>query len=507
MSSTGTEEYYQRRAREHDEVYIKPERQDDLGVLRRAVARLLVGKRVLEVAAGTGWWTEVLADTAAGVVATDVNSSTLQVAIERRSWPATTRFVAADAFNLDTVGGHFDAAFVGFFWSHVPLVRLDQFLDCLTCRLEPGALVVVADNRFVAGSNHPISRRDEDGNSYQQRRLSDGSTWEVLKNFPTPEAVEHRLRRFVDDLDVKELDYYWIATGHTRGAGAKPSGPHDLDIPTRRRAPLHWIHASADRRSWRAALAGSDNRDVLRADYDEALHRSETREAYERLAEVWSDTTDDGPYNGGLERPALRGLVPQPLAGTKVLDVGCGSGAQCEWLLDQGAGVVGVDLSPRMVDQAARRCGGRAQLLVADLGEPLTLEPASFDGITCSLMLHYLADWTVPLRSFASCLRPGGWAVISLDHPAAPPLPSQRGGYFDTELVSDRWRKAQVEVTQRFWRRPLGAIIDAFRDAGFVIDRVAEARPSPDALRRWPDDLALAAVAPSFIIFRLLLVG
>jgi len=81
-------------------------------------------------------------------------------------------------------------------------------------------------------------------------------------------------------------------------------------------------------------------------EHDDAKHRARTREAYDLLAPVWSATTDDGPFNGGLERPALRELVPQPVGAT-VLDAGCGSGAQCAWLLDQGADVIGVDLSPR----------------------------------------------------------------------------------------------------------------------------------------------------------------
>ena len=236
---------------------------------------------------------------------------------------------------------------------------------------------------------------------------------------------------------------------------------------------------------------------------DQADHTRRTREAYDRLAAVWSSTTDEGPFNGFLERPALRSLVPGNLAGAAVLDAGCGSGAQAEWLLDQGAEVTGSDVSPRLIEDAERRCGGRGRFLVADLARPLPLEPASLDGITCSLMLHYLADWSVPLRSFASALRPGGWAVISLDHPFAPALPGQRGGYFDTELVSDTWRKADVEVSQQFWRRPLGAVVGAFADAGFVVDRMAEARPSAEALRLFPDDLTDTAERPSFIVYRL----
>jgi SAM-dependent methyltransferase len=232
-------------------------------------------------------------------------------------------------------------------------------------------------------------------------------------------------------------------------------------------------------------------------------HTRVTRDAYDRLAPVWSETTDAGAFNGHLERPALRSLVPMPLAGQRVLDAGCGAGAQCAWLLDEGADVIGTDVSAAMVEEARRRCAGRGRFFVADLAEPLELEGGSLDGITCSLVLHYLEDWAVPLRSFARALRPGGWVVLSLDHPFGPPLPGQSGGYFDTELVADTWEKAGVEVTQYFWRRPLGAVVRQFAAAGFVIEDVAEARPSPEALERFPLELAVVADRPSFIAYRL----
>lgn len=236
---------------------------------------------------------------------------------------------------------------------------------------------------------------------------------------------------------------------------------------------------------------------------DQAEHTQRTREAYDQLAAVWSATTDEGPFNGLLERPALRSLIPGSLTGAVVLDAGCGSGAQAQWLLDQGAEVVGIDVSPRMIEEAERRCRGRGRFLVADLAKPLPLEPTSLDGITCSLALHYVADWSVPLRSFASALRPGGWAVISVDHPFGPPLPGQQGGYFDTELLSDTWDKGGVAVSQQFWRRPLGAVLGAFADAGFLVDRVAEPQPSNEALRLFPDDLTGSVGVPVFIVYRL----
>lgn len=216
MSGTGTEDYYDRRAVEYDQVYAKPERQADLAVLHDDLARVMAGKQVLEIAAGTGWWTNVIAETAAGVTAIDANRSTLEVAAAKRAWPETVNFAVADAFDLDAVEGDFDAAFVGFFWSHIPLERLSRFVDGLASRLGHGALVVVVDNRFVAGSNHAITRRDNAGNSYQQRRLADGSSWEVLKNFPTPAFLRSTLTPVASEVDVRELDYYWLASWRTQ---------------------------------------------------------------------------------------------------------------------------------------------------------------------------------------------------------------------------------------------------------------------------------------------------
>lgn len=96
-----------------------------------------------------------------------------------------------------------------------------------------------------------------------------------------------------------------------------------------------------------------------------------------------------------------------------------------------------------------------------------------------------------------------GWAVISLDHPFGAPLPDQRDGYFQPQLVSDTWTKADIEVTQHFWRRPLGQVADAFAEAGFLIERIAEPRPSAEAMRRFPAELQNVVDVPSFIVYRL----
>jgi 2-polyprenyl-3-methyl-5-hydroxy-6-metoxy-1,4-benzoquinol methylase len=167
---------------------------------------------VLDVAAGTGYWTDVYADVAASVAATDVNIATLDVARRRRAWPDTVRFVEADAFDLRQVGGHFDAAMVGFFWSHVRLEQLDGFLAGLAGRLEPGAVAVFIDNRFLDASSTSITRTDAAGNTYQRRALTDGTSWEVLKNFPTVNEIRSSLASHATAVTVDEVEHYWIAS-------------------------------------------------------------------------------------------------------------------------------------------------------------------------------------------------------------------------------------------------------------------------------------------------------
>lgn len=202
--------YYDRRASEYDAVYDKPERQEDIGILRSRLQELLSGRSVLEIAAGTGFWTQHIAPVATNLLATDVNPAPLAIAETRDYAGGNVRFQLCDAFQPEAVEGTFDAAFAGFWWSHLRLDEVPRWLDALSRRLASGTLVVAADNRFVAGSNHPIARTDAEGNTYQQRQLADGSTWEVLKNFPTPVALRRAVRPYSDHLHVEELTYYWL---------------------------------------------------------------------------------------------------------------------------------------------------------------------------------------------------------------------------------------------------------------------------------------------------------
>ena len=205
-------EYYRERAAEYDAVYAKPERQQDLARLHGLLPPLVAGQRVLEVAAGTGYWTRVLSGSAAAITATDLSTETLELARAREYGGAAVTFRLADAYALDQVPGEFDTAFTGFFWSHVPRGDLPRFVAGLRARIGPGARLIVLDNRYVPGSSHPVSRTTEAGDTYQRRTLNDGRSYEIVKNFPDREQFAADVAGVAGDVRWTELPYYWLAT-------------------------------------------------------------------------------------------------------------------------------------------------------------------------------------------------------------------------------------------------------------------------------------------------------
>jgi len=195
-------EYYAARAPIYDEVYLRPERQSDIEELRRRIPDWFARRIVLEVACGTGYWTQFIAPVAERVTAIDAVAEPLAFA-RLRPGAEHVSFVQADAFALPATLGSFDAAFAGLWLSHVPRERRREFLLGLHARLAPGARVVLIDNTEAQCRDLPIVEQDAGGNTYQLRRLPDGSTHRVLKNFPT----EPELRSMVEGIGARA--HYW----------------------------------------------------------------------------------------------------------------------------------------------------------------------------------------------------------------------------------------------------------------------------------------------------------
>jgi SAM-dependent methyltransferase len=210
------EQYYSRRAAEYEQIYQKPERQHELEWLRGRIPAIFRDRTVLEVACGTGYWTQYIARTAAMVHACDINDSVLEIAREKPIPKARVNFFKADAVSLEGVPAGCDAAFAGFWWSHVKKSELAKFVQNLASKLEPGAVVAILDNQYAEGSSTAISRRDAEGNTYQLRHLANGEEHEVLKNFPTADELREAVRPVAREARLESLTYYWLLVFHLK---------------------------------------------------------------------------------------------------------------------------------------------------------------------------------------------------------------------------------------------------------------------------------------------------
>ena len=76
-SETSIHKYYASRAPVYDRVYQIPERQNNLRYLEGWIPTLFKGRRVLEIACGTGYWTQFIAPAAEALTAVDIAKETL----------------------------------------------------------------------------------------------------------------------------------------------------------------------------------------------------------------------------------------------------------------------------------------------------------------------------------------------------------------------------------------------------------------------------------------------
>ena len=78
--------------------------------------------------------------------------------------------------------------------------------------VSPGGTIVFMDNNFVEGSSHAITKTDEQGNTYQARKLENGTLHLVLKNFPTKDFIFQKLSGIATEINFINLTYYWIVS-------------------------------------------------------------------------------------------------------------------------------------------------------------------------------------------------------------------------------------------------------------------------------------------------------
>jgi 2-polyprenyl-6-hydroxyphenyl methylase/3-demethylubiquinone-9 3-methyltransferase len=149
------------------------------------------------------------------------------------------------------------------------------------------------------------------------------------------------------------------------------------------------------------------------------IHNQDTAELnhFNQLAQHWWDK--NGPLKTLHDiNPARLSFVQkhQPLAGLRVLDIGCGAGIFSEALAKAGAQVTGIDLASDLIDVAKQH----SQLANMSIDyQCISAEtfaeqhPQSFDVVVCMELLEHVPDPAAILQAAAHCLAPEGWLFAS----------------------------------------------------------------------------------------------
>lgn len=210
MSNLQLVEYYARSGAAGDRAYELAGRQQDLARMREQLAAVLRGHVVLELACGTGYWTDVIAAAADSVLATDINERMIELARQRSLPGGKARFRVADALDLPEDIGEFTAVFAGGWWSRLVRDEQDALVAHLRQRLGKDVLLVLLDENYVHGESETIARTDAQGNTWEIVAAPDGQRYELPKNYPTDSALRKRLGGAVREIKIARGEYYWL---------------------------------------------------------------------------------------------------------------------------------------------------------------------------------------------------------------------------------------------------------------------------------------------------------
>jgi 2-polyprenyl-3-methyl-5-hydroxy-6-metoxy-1,4-benzoquinol methylase len=207
----GQLDYYRRRAAEYDVTAYGDLVAADARIAR-LVAELQPTGRVLEIACGTGMWTQALASRADSVTALDAAPEVIELARERVRSPKVT-FEVSDVFGWqpDT---RFDVVFFAAWLSHVPAGRFEEFWRLLRGLLaDDGRVLFIDEHVDERGKECYVEGRDE----IVARQLADGRMFHVVKNFVDPQRLEAELRQMGWDCTVRRDGSDWVC-GEARPA-------------------------------------------------------------------------------------------------------------------------------------------------------------------------------------------------------------------------------------------------------------------------------------------------
>jgi SAM-dependent methyltransferase len=191
--------YYRGRAAEYDDWWFRRGRYDygpewnaawfaEVAEVEAALDGFDASGDVLELACGTGLWTQYLARTAARLTAVDTSPEVIELN-RARVGDAPVEYIQADIFEL-RLPDRYDACFFGFWLSHVPDELFAEFWDGVGRALRPGGRVFFVDSG-IDRSDRAHTR--ERATATEVRQLADGREFRIVKRYHEPPELQRRL--------------------------------------------------------------------------------------------------------------------------------------------------------------------------------------------------------------------------------------------------------------------------------------------------------------------------
>jgi len=216
MTDESLVKYYNARAPEYEQIYYRDDsaRQVELAAARNRLNNIVNKKRVLELASGTGYWTEVMSHTATEIMAVDLSAEMI-IEAGKKEYACPVNFDQADIGNLPVKGSTFDIVAIGFWFSHQPKQDYGEFFENITKPLSPDGKIWMIDNNLPAEGNSSSVRTDQHGNHFKRRYLDSGEEHIILKNYFTQDELEKLFSgnsKQIPHFKIERLDfgkYYW----------------------------------------------------------------------------------------------------------------------------------------------------------------------------------------------------------------------------------------------------------------------------------------------------------
>lgn len=227
---------------------------------------------------------------------------------------------------------------------------------------------------------------------------------------------------------------------------------------------------------------------------------------YDQIAEWYDEQVRAGRLIHDLVVPTLRSTIGA-VASQHICDLACGQGIIARQMARDGAQVVGVDLSERLLE-IARGEEVTAPLHISyqqdDAQQCQNLADASFDGVVCNMALMDIPDLAATFRTVHRILRPRGWFAFSITHPCIQ-MPDS---IWNTRSDGTTIRESGNYFAEGFWKpapgpgvrgrigahhRTMSTYLNTLVQAGFHIQSLSEPRAQGDLAQRFPSYQALPA--------------